>query len=41
MKLAGGMTVGDKNSPGPGAYDVRGLNKTSIRYSFRPKTSVG
>ena len=41
MAATGGMRVGDKNSPGPAAYDVRELNKSSITFSFRPKTTIG
>ena len=41
MAVTGGMMVGDKNSPGPGAYDVRGINSTHICYTFRPRTNIG
>jgi len=40
MSATGGQFVGDKNSPGPGAYDTRETNKTMLSYSFRPRTTV-
>jgi len=40
MQLSGGQFVGDKNSPGPGAYDTRESNKTMISFSFRPRTTT-
>jgi hypothetical protein len=40
MAVTGGQYVGEKKSPGPGAYDVRESNKTKISYSFRPRTTV-
>lgn len=39
MLVTGGAFVGDKTSPGPGAYDVRETNKVSLAYSFRPRTN--
>jgi len=39
MHITGGSFVGDKNSPGPGAYDVRERGKTKISFSFRPRTT--
>lgn len=39
MLITGGAFVGDKTSPGPGAYDVRETNKVSLAYSFRPRTN--
>lgn len=41
MAATGGMTTGDRNSPGPAAYNVRGLNQKNIAYTFRPKTTLG
>jgi len=41
MAATGGQMVGDKNSPGPAAYDVRELNKSVIGFSFRPRTTIG
>jgi len=41
MQITGGQYVGDKGSPGPGAYDIRNINKTTIAYSFRPRTLIG
>lgn len=41
MLVTGGQYIGDKASPGPGAYDIRGINKKTIAYSFRPRTTVG
>lgn len=41
MAVTGGQLVGDKKSPGPGAYDIRGINQTKIAYSFRPRTTIG
>lgn len=40
MAVTGGQLVGDKKSPGPGAYDIRGINKTNIAFSFRPRTTI-
>ena len=40
MAVTGGQLVGEKKSPGPGAYDTRETLKTSIKYSFRPKTNI-
>jgi len=40
MAVTGGQFVGEKKSPGPGAYDVRESGKTKISYSFRPRTTV-
>lgn len=40
MQITGGQYVGDKGSPGPGAYDIRNINKTTIAYSFRPRTLI-
>jgi len=39
MLVTGGAFVGDKTSPGPGAYDVRETNKVSLAFSFRPRTN--
>lgn len=41
MAVTGGQFVGDKNSPGPGAYDTRETGKTKLSFSFRPRTTVG
>jgi len=38
MAITGGMFVGDKKSPGPGAYDTRETNKVAISYSFKSRT---
>lgn len=35
MLVTGGQYVGDKNSPGPGAYDTREINKKIFAYSFK------
>jgi len=40
MQVSGGQFVGDKNSPGPGAYDTREVGKTKISFSFRPRTTT-
>jgi len=40
MQISGGQFVGDKNSPGPGAYDTRETGKTKISFSFRPRTTT-
>jgi len=40
MLVTGGQYVGDKTSPGPGAYNTREINKTNISYSFRPRTNA-
>jgi len=40
MAATGGQFVGDKKSPGPGAYDTRETNKTALSYSFRPRTNM-
>jgi hypothetical protein len=40
MAVTGGMFVGDKKSPGPGAYDVREKNKTVLAFSFRPRPNI-
>ena len=40
MAATGGQLVGEKKSPGPGAYDTRETLKTTISYSFRPKTNI-
>lgn len=39
MAVTGGMFIGEKKSPGPGAYDTRESNKVSLSYSFRPRTN--
>eukprot|EP00331_Platyophrya_macrostoma_P023037 CAMPEP_0176442832 /NCGR_PEP_ID=MMETSP0127-20121128/22054_1 /TAXON_ID=938130 /ORGANISM="Platyophrya macrostoma, Strain WH" /LENGTH=276 /DNA_ID=CAMNT_0017827929 /DNA_START=23 /DNA_END=850 /DNA_ORIENTATION=+ len=39
MAVTGGMMAGDRMSPGPGAYNIRGLNQKNIAYSFRSKTT--
>lgn len=41
MLVTGGQYVGDKYSPGPGAYNTREINKTTIAFSFRPRTTTG
>ena len=33
--------VGDRNSPGPGAYNVREINKAKVAYSFRSRATAG
>jgi len=38
MAVTGGMFVGDKTSPGPGAYDTRETNKAIIAYTFKART---
>jgi len=38
MAITGGMFVGDKTSPGPGAYDTRETNKAVIAYTFKART---
>jgi len=40
MLVTGAQYVGDKTSPGPGAYNTREINKTNISYSFRPRTNA-
>jgi len=40
MHITGGSFVGDKSSPGPGAYDVREKGKTKISFTFRPRTTT-
>jgi len=40
MLVTGGQYVGDKTSPGPGAYNTREINKTHISFSFRPRTNA-
>jgi len=40
MAVTGHQMVGDRNSPGPGAYDVRGINKTSICFTIRKRTEI-
>jgi len=40
MPVPGGMFVGDKTSPGPGAYNVREINKKSIAFTFRTKATA-
>jgi len=40
MLVTGGQSVGEKTSPGPGAYNTREINKTNISYSFRPRTNT-
>jgi len=40
MSVTGSQFVGDKSSPGPGAYDTRESNKTMLSYSFRPRTTI-
>ena len=41
MLVTGGQYVGDKTSPGPGAYNCREINKKVIAFTFRPKTTAG
>lgn len=41
MAVTGGMMAGDRNSPGPGAYNIRGINQKNIAYTFRAKTTQG
>lgn len=41
MQITGGMFVGDKNSPGPGAYDTREANKVMVAYTFKSRTASG
>jgi len=38
MAITGGMFVGDKTSPGPGAYDTRESNKATIAFTFKSRT---
>jgi len=40
MAVTGGQFIGEKKSPGPGAYDTRETNKVARSYSFRPRTQV-
>jgi hypothetical protein len=40
MKVTGGMFVGDKNSPGPGQYDISQINKPKIAFTFRPRITI-
>lgn len=40
MLVTGGQYVGDKNSPGPGAYDTRNINKVVISYTFKGRTTA-
>jgi len=40
MAVTGGQYVGDKTSPGPGAYDTREANKTIISYTFKGRTTA-
>jgi len=40
MQATGAQFTGEKQSPGPGAYDVREKNKLTLSYSFRPRTEV-
>jgi hypothetical protein len=37
MKVTGSQFIGEKNSPGPGAYDTRESNKIKIAFTFRPR----
>jgi len=39
MITTGGQYVGDKNSPGPGAYDTREINKVRIGFTFKSRTA--
>lgn len=39
MAITGGAFVGDKASPGPGAYDTRESNKVAISYTFKSRTA--
>ena len=39
MKVTGAQFVGEKNSPGPGAYDTREALKQKIAFSFRPRNN--
>jgi len=38
MSATGSQFVGDKTSPGPGAYDTREKNKVVISYTFKDRT---
>jgi hypothetical protein len=38
MAVTGSQFVGEKKSPGPGAYDVRETNKVAISYSFKGRS---
>lgn len=40
MAITGGFFVGEKKSPGPGAYDTRETGKKKLSYSFRPRTNM-
>jgi len=40
MLVTGGQYIGEKKSPGPGAYNTREINKTLISFSFRPRTNT-
>jgi hypothetical protein len=40
MMVTGSQYVGEKKSPGPGAYDVRETNKMVISYSFKGRTQA-
>lgn len=39
MAATGGQFVGEKKSPGPGAYDTREALKLKLAYTIRPKTT--
>jgi len=40
MAVTGSQFVGDKTSPGPGAYDTRETNKTVLAYTFKGRTTA-
>jgi len=40
MAVTGAQFVGDKTSPGPGAYDTRETNKVAISYTFKGRTTA-
>jgi hypothetical protein len=40
MAVTGSQFVGDKTSPGPGAYDTRETNKTVHAYTFKGRTTA-
>ena len=40
MAVTGSQFVGDKTSPGPGAYDTRETNKKVLAYTFKGRTTA-
>jgi len=40
MAVTGSQFIGDKASPGPGAYDTRESNKVAISYTFKGRTTA-